>query len=481
MPNHYLGIDIRTDGIKAVMIRSRLKSATVAGQWDVSYPDGMYSPKNLTAALETIAETADIDGCECAVCFPAAWGYLRQVVLPFREKKKIDQVLSFEMEPLLPVPVDGVLTDYQIAEADETNTVLMTAAVEKSRLTAVIGSLGTRRLNPGILSFGGYPTLSLLRQHLNPEEDALFVLPAAANTAVFLLVGNQVVLVRNLYEDMTAQSPQQMADNLRRIVYSFQDGKTGKAFTPKRLYLSECSGLAPSLSEALSNLLGFPVQWLHPGRMPGTALVIDNETPALEDLPADALALAVCCIKGFEGVNFRKGPFAVSQFWQENRKSLIAPAVLGLLILMLAGYRSIVAIQGYQSRLDNINRQITQTFKGALPEVQRIVQPVHQMRVKLAEMKQETPQFAQNNQPHRVIDMLHAISERIAGDVNVVLSQLVIGPEAILLSGDADTFNTVNMVQQRLEQDPAFKIVSISSANQQKSGNRVNFKIRIQL
>lgn len=481
MPNQYLGIDIRTDGIHAVMISSRLKSAKVAGHWNVSFPDGSYSQENITTALKTIAETADIDGCECAVCFPAAWGYLRQVLLPFREKKKIDQVLSFEIEPLLPVPVDGVLADYQIAEFDETSTVLMAAAVEKSRLTAIIDSLGTRRLNPAVLSFSGYPTLSVLQQHLNPEEDALFVSPAAANTTVFLLSGKQVVLVRSILEDMATQSPQQAAESLQRIVYSFQDGKTGRPFTPKRLFLSECSRLPTSLPETLTALLAIPVQWVHPGKLPGATLATDHDTPALEDLPADALALAVCCIKGFEGVNFRKGPFAVSQFWQENRKSLITPAVIGLLILLLAGYRSIVAIQGYQSRLDSINRQITQTFKGALPEVQRIVQPVHQMRVKLEEMKQETPQFAQSSLHHRAVDMLRAISERIADEVNVVLNQLVIGPEAILLSGDADSFNTVNMIQQRLDQDPAFKSVSISSANQQKSGNRVNFKMRIQL
>lgn len=481
MPNHHVGIDIHPDGLSVVLLSSRLKSASVIGSWRISYPNGVYSPDNVAAALATLAETSEIDGCECAVCLPASWGYLRQVVLPFREKKKIDQVLSFEMEPLLPVAADGVIHDYATAAAGETNAVLMTAAIDKSLLASVIERLGTRKLNPGILTLSGYPTFTLLQQSLKPEGDAVFVLFATSHATVFLFSGDQMLLVRCIDGDMASAPPLKTAAEIQRVIFSFMDGKIGASFSPARLYLTASSELPPAYPEALVDLLGIPVERFHPGRVPPSVAIIDSETSPLENIPTDAFALAVCSIKGFRGLNFRKGPFAVSRFWQENRKSLIAPAVIAVLILLISGYRSLAAIDDYQSRLDGIDRQITQTFKAALPEVKRIVNPAHQMRTKLKEMQQETPQFTQRSQSHRVIDMLRAISQRIPTDANVVLNQLVIGPDAVLLSGDTDTFNTVNTIQQRLEQEPAFASVSISSANQQKSGNLVNFKIRIQL
>lgn len=481
MPNHHLGIDIHPDGLSVVLLSSRLKSASVIGSWRISYPNGAYSPDNVAAALATLAETADIDGCECAVCLPASWSYLRQIVLPFREKKKIDQVLSFEMEPLLPVAADGVIHDYSTAAVGETNAVLMTAAIDKSLLASVIESLGTRKLNPGILTLSGYPAFTLLQQSLKPEGDAVFVLLATSHATVFLFSGDHVLLVRCIDGDMASASPLKTATDIQRVIFSSMDGKIGKPFSPARLFLTASSELPSAHLEVLSDLLGIPVEQFHPGRVPASVTIIDSETTPLENVATDAFALAVCSVKGFKGLNFRKGPFAVSRFWQENRKSLIAPAVIAVLILLTAGYRSLVAIDGYQSRLDSIDRQITQTFQAAIPEVKRIVNPAHQMRTKLKEMQQETPQFAQSGRSHRVMDMLRAISERIPADANVVLNQLVIGPDAILLSGDTDTFNTVNTIQQRLEQDPAFTSVSISSANQQKSGNLINFKIRIQL
>ena len=51
----------------------------------------------------------------------------------------------------------------------------------------------------------------------------------------------------------------------------------------------------------------------------------------------------------------------------------------------------------------------------------------------------------------------------------------------VLISGETDSFNAVNTIQQQLEAEPMFKSVNISSANQQKTGNRVNFRIRITL
>ncbi len=481
MPNHHLGIDIQSDGITAVLLSSRLKGATVSGQWAVDYPNGQFSLENLAAAVATLSEKADIEGCESAVCIPPAWAYLRHVALPFCQKKKIDQVLSYELEPLLPVSADSAIVDYQIAAIEGERSVLLTAALEKSHLSAVMEGLTHSKLNPAILTLAGHPTAAVLQQRLKTEEHTIFAYPGLRSSTVFLFSGKQLLHARCLSEDLAAASPAQVAGCINRVVYAFQDGKTGMSFTPSRLFVAEHPAAPSAMTTELSAALGIPVEWFHPGRSPETGVSMDADTPYPEGLPTDAFSLAVCSIKGFKGLNFRKGPFALGKFWQEHRKSLVAPAIISLLILLTAGYRSVAATRYDQALLEDVNQEITQTFKAALPEVQRIVNPVLQMRTRLAELKKEAPQFDQSGRSRRVVDILRAISERISANLSVNMSQVVIGTDNVILSGDTDTFNTVNTVQQRLEQDPAFTSVSISSANQQKSGNRVNFKLRIQL
>ena len=47
------------------------------------------------------------------------------------------------------------------------------------------------------------------------------------------------------------------------------------------------------------------------------------------------------------------------------------------------------------------------------------------------------------------------------------------------ISGDTNTFNSVDTIKSRLEQVDAFKKITISSANINKSDNRVRFKLKI--
>lgn len=476
MPNYHLGIDIRRDGVTAVLLGSRLKSTSVMGHWSVAYPDGGYTSDNLAAAVSAVVAMAGVEKCDCAVSIPAEWAYIRRIRLPFRDKKKIDKILFFEMEPLLPVGTEEVVIDYRIAAQEDAHSIILAAAVETSVLSDVTGSLESCHLKPGMVTLGGCASLALLAQSVSASDDIVFINAADAGAAVFLATDGDMVMLRG----RAGQAPCCAADIVRTVL-SYQDGSPDRPFAPGHVFFTTAPAAAESVSSALTPLFDVPVEPFHCGRIPAGAAVFDAAAPLTEETPPEALALALWSIRGWKGLNFQKEAFAVSKFWQEHRKSLIAPAMISLLIVVLGGYRSLAAIGHYQTRLDAVNRQISEAFKAAVPEVRRIVNPVHQMQTRLAEMRQEVPQFDQAGQSRSVVDILQVISQRIPSSLDVTLNQLVYGPEAITLSGETDTFNAVNAVQQRLASEPSFSNVSISSANQQKSGNRVNFKMRILL
>jgi len=103
------------------------------------------------------------------------------------------------------------------------------------------------------------------------------------------------------------------------------------------------------------------------------------------------------------------------------------------------------------------------------------------MRIKLAATKQQSTFPLETGRRNRIIDLLKAISTRIPDQTDVEMTRVVIGQDNILISGNTDTFNTVDDVKTRLEKDAAFQTVVISSANLEKSGKRVNFKLKVQL
>ena len=77
------------------------------------------------------------------------------------------------------------------------------------------------------------------------------------------------------------------------------------------------------------------------------------------------------------------------------------------------------------------------------------------------------------------IEILNVVSRFIPEEVNVALNSIIIGSDSVLISGDTDTFNAVDDMKSGLEKAEAFKEVSISSANMDKSGARVRFKLKI--
>ena len=56
---------------------------------------------------------------------------------------------------------------------------------------------------------------------------------------------------------------------------------------------------------------------------------------------------------------------------------------------------------------------------------------------------------------------------------------MVVGTDNLVLSGNTDTFNTVDEIKGGLEDAEVFKQVTISSADLEKSGKGVRFKLKL--
>jgi general secretion pathway protein L len=61
----------------------------------------------------------------------------------------------------------------------------------------------------------------------------------------------------------------------------------------------------------------------------------------------------------------------------------------------------------------------------------------------------------------------------------VNVNRMVVGIDNVVLSGNTDNFNTVDDIKGRLDEADIFTTVTISSADLEKSGKRVRFKLKL--
>ncbi len=195
----------------------------------------------------------------------------------------------------------------------------------------------------------------------------------------------------------------------------------------------------------------------------------------------NALALALAEIEGLSGLNFFKEVFAEKKIWAEHKSKFIKTGLLGVLVVGLVLFNFALEIRSQQQHLDRLNAEITATFKSALPEVKKIVDPLHQMRLRVEGARSEAEVSGISENQNDVISILNNISRQIPKTMDVNLVRIDVGPENVLLSGDADTFNTVDDVKIHLEKVETFKRIAISSTSKDKSGKRVQFKMKVQL
>jgi hypothetical protein len=133
-----------------------------------------------------------------------------------------------------------------------------------------------------------------------------------------------------------------------------------------------------------------------------------------------------------------------------------------------------------KERYRMLDQRVTEVFSRTFPDVKRIVDPLQQMRVKVNEVKTSAISIPGIDSGNKVLDLLKDISDRIPKSLDVHVTRMVIDQETVRVSGKTDTFNTVDGIKNGLESSKYFSGVTISSANLDRTGKRVQFEIKLQ-
>ncbi|MEW6673902.1 MAG: type II secretion system protein GspL [Thermodesulfobacteriota bacterium] len=483
MSRMILGFDIRKDAVSAVLLQSRIKGISIEAHAYSPLSEAGGIRDGVYDCMNRLMKQADITGAACIVAYPSEKIFYRNIRVPFKEQKKIRQILPYELEPTLPLPVEDLIIDFDIPGLNSQNshTPLLAAAVEISDLEAFVQTLAEFKVVPTVLTAGGYAAALRVAATKGLPDACFFIDAGVHHCGVFVIISGRVCYARSfsLPPDGSVRSS---------VIYSHvkQTAAAVKEvlqmeITAGGFLITGCGAEDKSIINDLARKLEAPVT--------GTDLVKGSEVTvknpvvnAWNPLRMDnALALALNELEGVPVFNFRKGPLAPRKHWVEYKKHFIRTGILAGAIVLFAFMDIVIDNHFMEQKVDRLDARITQIFQTTFPHIRKVVDPLQQMRVQIQNTKKQTVFSESPSKNIRNIDILHGIITLIPDNADLELNRVVIGPGSVQISGYTDTFNSVNNIQRRLQGGKLFKTVTIQSANIEKSLNRVNFKLDLQL
>ncbi len=490
MSRKIIGLDIRRHSINGVMVRAGVKGSWFEKAARVSLPqppgDEAARIEAIEGALqETIAQLGGADAL-CVVSLPPDLASYRNIRLPFKDAKKIRQILPFELEPSLPFPVDELIIDFRAIQlpSQAEGTDIIAAAIEKKQILFYMDRLQKAKLDPEILTVGGFATAQALCRMTDIPENGLFIDIDTDRCTIFALISGQISLVR-VFPLNPGHGEKEIAKNLcghiRRTLAAFEQN-FHPDYQPEEIHLAGYGLSDTEFDAEIQRILGVPVKRFDLIRDSGMLRKQRGGGGAAPMPDVDhALALAITDVHSYPVLNFRKGEFGTNRQWAEHKSSLIKLGILGLLVMGGFFANFLIEAGAMERQIDEIDGKIRNVFQDTFPEITRIVDPLHQMQVAMEEESEESRYAADPAADIKAIDILNEISRGVPPGIDVELNRMVIGDNSVLVSGDTDTFNAVDEIQNGLSGSTLFKKVTISSTNKERTGNRIQFKMRIEL
>ncbi len=496
MAQKILGLDISDELLAGVVLGQERGERRILARGVVMAGEAGWSGEDLARLLEQLGW----QGGFCICGLPLADLSLRNLALPFKDRRRIGQVLPFELEDQLVVPVEKQVVEYLRIGGNGTRSNLLVFCLEKDLLGRRLELLAAAGIDPQRV----VPAMLALAEQAAGREsrENLLLLHAGLHSLsmAFCQADRPVFLRRLPYpEQMFTMPPFVLREQkvgitdhrraarciraIRRDVERSLDYyrmEVGGDVEPDRVLLSGVLTDAPEVVRLVGETLGREVTLLDLRRTIGIA-DRDEEEHWQAGLFDRALALALAGLERSATVDFRQGEFGRRHGLFASRRHIVAGLVMaGLLTAGWLGWLW-VDYRSLEARYQELDGRMRTLYRQTFPDATRIIDPLAQMKANLRQLQAPRVSLPLFTGRKRVLEILADISARIPASVTIHVSRLVIDDASVQIKGTTDTFNNVDTIKNRLVASPLYREVKIVSATAGKKKGEIRFEIRLQL
>jgi len=488
MPRKTLGLDINEDSITAVQVLSGLKAYQItACAYEVMEEDG-----ELEDALKRIFDGKDLKSDTCVMSISARQAFYRNLQMPFKDPRKIRKTIPYEIDSLLPFPIEELIVDFSIIDRSD-QTDILAVSLKKAVISEYLTKLQSIGLNPEILDIRSLSLVSwLLTCEGVPDHGILLDICQKRSTMV-LYLKRRIVLIRTFAIDWghvavppapektmeeIAPGLESLCKMVRNTIYAFGQ-QNHPVISPEKIFFTGTGARQHKTGPLLSKFLDLPSERIN--LVEDKRIRMDGDVAQSWNAPLmdNALSLALRDSKRAQGFNFRRGEFEVKGKYRGIKKQLRKGGIFMVLILAFLALHLGIDYYFMEKRYRNLDQEIKGVFKQTFPDVKRIVDPLAQMKVKVNQVKGQAGTYPGIDGGRNVLDLLKDISKRIPKSVDIRITRMIIDPEMVRMSGRTSTFNAVENIKNSLKSSAFFDQVTISSANLDRKGKKVQFEIKL--
>ena len=487
MPQRILALEVDSKELKAAVVETTFRDFRVTGFFeeplDASHGDVPEQLRRFVAAHE-------LEGATVLTTLPGDLVSVRTMFLPFRDRKRLDQTVPFELETQVPFGLDEIVVDYQVLQRDKAGSTVLAALVQRKDLEEHLGTLAAAGLDPKVVDLSPLATLNVLSLvgDALPETYA-YVGGNARRLLVALFRNRRLVGVRTLVP--TAATAADAAGN----------------------------GHAPDVEERVAGLVR-EIRWtllalneapldarlpcLVAGDGPELALLtralttLDLDVRRLDQAPlrkvSDAqrgevprfvapLGLALREVEQGErlGLNFRQGEFAYHRGQDELRHAAWRTATLGIVAIALLLASMYTSYQQMDRRLELVQGQIRSVVQQTLPNAKLGRDERAQLQAEI-DAAQKKLQLLSGIAPTgaSAVDVLRTMAIAIPDTLRIDVDEYVMDVDGVRVKARTDSFETADQIKQKLVNTKAFADVQVKDIKQAADGS-VDFRLVLSL
>ena len=205
--------------------------------------------------------------------------------------------------------------------------------------------------------------------------------------------------------------------------------------------------------------------------------IFDTEV-SCEMAPAALLALAeMRATKKVGWLNFRQKEFAAQGQLEVFRTKLVVIALL--LFLVVIGGTAAMHLEYRQKVREEhrLKQQMTEIFRQVMPPGTPVVDAPSQLESQLSELQKQVQLFGLGG--HGPVTVLQALSSNIDKGIRVDIKEFIYSSDEVRLVGNADSFEQVDQITEKLKQSPLFSHVEITNAKLATDNSRVDFELQL--
>jgi type IV pilus assembly protein PilM len=510
--SNILGLDVGSHSLKAVEFRQTLRGFEAIAMRSLPRAN---SDASLAELVQHFIRMHRLSTDHAVCALPGDRLSTRRLSFPFRDRKRLSQVVPFEVENDTLFDLEEVLVDWEMVGGDRNSAEVVAAVATRAHVSEFLETLREAQSEPRtleaeglvlchlsslfgldgtrlLIDLGHRKTTCCLIANGRPVSSRTFPIAGAALTEA---VASDRALNRNDAErakceggvfdagvtlPATRATLDRIAREIVRTLSSLEPQIATLESGPVReLTLFGGTAQLGRLDEYLATKTGFITKRLGaPTQDYGKALAAD--TNAIVFAPAIALAMRGTA-QAKTRMDFRQHEFAVRLDLSRYRRDLRWPLGLAVAALIL-GFVSLATSTGLKShRASQLEAQIEQLYTEAFPGQALPGNPLAALRQEISSATSRAEFLGVYRGNLSALDLLTQISKLVPKDLDVVFDELSIDRQIIRMRVYAKSFESADRLGAELAKFPPFAQARIGSIESDPKRGGKRFDVTISL